>query len=294
MDFPQVSIIVPTFLDTDCLRLCLTALENQTYPKDKYEVIVVNNCVDDDLQPLLKKFKGVKLVTEPKPGSYAARNRGIAEAKANILAFTDADCIPAQDWLEQGVKNLIKTEDCGLVAGSIRVFVHNPSAPKACELYDKLFAFPQKNYLEVDHYGATANVFTYKAVFETVGLFDADMKSGGDYEWGQRVHAANYAMAYAETASIDHPARDSFYELCKKTRRIVDGHYILMRKNLFPKSRFFGGLLADLMLPFRSVPRILADPEIKAKGQRLQVIGISILLRYIKFYERLARLQVGG
>lgn len=294
MDFPQVSIIIPTFRDADCLKLCLTALEDQTYPRDKYEVIVVNNCVEDDLRSLIEKFEGVRLLTEPKSGSYAARNRGIAETKASILAFTDADCIPARDWLEQGVKHLTATENCGLVAGSIRVFVQNSSAPKACELYDKLFAFPQKTYLESDHYGATANVFTYKTVFETVGPFAADMKSGGDYEWGQRVHAAKYTMVYAEAASIDHPARDSFSKLCKKTQRIVDGHYILMRKNLFSKARFFGGLLADLLLPFRSVPQILADPETKANGQILKVIGISILLRYIKFYERLARLQVGG
>ena len=294
MNPPQVSVIVPTFRDSDYLKLCLQALDNQTYPKENYEVIVVNNCVEDNIEPLVKRFKQAHLQLEKIPGSYAARNKGLAVAKGDVIAFTDADCIPLPNWLENGVKRLTETENCGLVAGNIRVFLQNPASPKACEFYDRLFGFPQKTFLENDHYGATANVFTYKTVFERVGRFATHMKSGGDFEWGQRVFKANYSMIYAEDVCINHPARNSLFELRKKIKRIVDGHYTLMRKNLFSKARFFGGFLADLILPFRSVPRILADPEIRAKGKILQVIGISILLRYIKFYERIVRLQVGG
>ena len=293
MDFPEVSIIVPTFRDTDCLAMCLAALERQSYPTDRYEVVVVNNCVEDDLQPLVDQFTHVRLCVEAQPGSYAARNKGLAVAKAQVLAFTDADCIPAEDWLEQGIQSLLKVENCGLVAGSIRVFVQDPASPTACELYDKLFAFPQKQYLENDHYGATANVFTYRHVFDQVGLFAAEMKSGGDVEWGKRVHAAGFTLVYAETARIDHPARSSFAALRKKTKRVVDGHYILMQKQLFAKTRFFGGLAADLLLPFRSAPYILSSQGITGP-QKLQLLGISISLRYIKFYDRLARLRVGN
>ena len=69
MDFPEVSIIVPTFRDTDCLAMCLAALERQSYPTDRYEVVVVNNCVEDDLQPLVEQFTHVCLCVEAQPGS---------------------------------------------------------------------------------------------------------------------------------------------------------------------------------------------------------------------------------
>lgn len=51
----------------------------------------------------------------------------------DIIAFTDSDCIPAKDWIEKGVRNLLNIPNCGLVAG--RDFFKNPSKPNAIELY---------------------------------------------------------------------------------------------------------------------------------------------------------------
>ena len=291
----KFSAIVPTYCDAEQLERCLKALEHQTLASQDYEVIVVNNNADDDLEPLIERFSKASLIVEPKPGSYSARNAGLDIARGEIIAFTDADCIPEPDWLEKGGARLASTPNCGLVAGNIRLFYRDPNAPNPCELYEQLFAFPQKQFLEKDHYGATANVFTYRKVIDDVGGFDSELKSGGDLHWGQKVYAAGYAMVYAPEVCINHPARDSIQELHKKLRRVVRGHRNLIseagasQRGAYTPLRFYGGLVGDLIFPFRSVPMIVLDERLETFSQRVIVIGMSIFMRYLKAFERIAQ-----
>ena len=85
----------------------MNALTKQTYPKNRFEVIVVNNDPADPC-PCIPLPDNFVLTTEGKPGSYAARNAGIKIAKGEILAFTDSDCIPHSNWIEQAVNILLE------------------------------------------------------------------------------------------------------------------------------------------------------------------------------------------
>src|SRR5882672_1210037 len=105
-DMPFVSVIVPAYEHKDELLRCLAALQNQQYA-GAIEFIVVNNGAPGDLADLAGEFPRVVLIDEPKPGSYAARNAGIARAKGSILAFTDADCRPDPTWIARGVRTLL-------------------------------------------------------------------------------------------------------------------------------------------------------------------------------------------
>src|SRR5262245_46024865 len=103
---PFVSVIIPVYNNPDGLRRCLHALEAQTYPKSRYEIIVVDNGSDTPPADMVRAFDRVTLLEEAVPSSYAARNRGLAQARGEVIAFTDSDCIPAPDWLAHGVANL--------------------------------------------------------------------------------------------------------------------------------------------------------------------------------------------
>src|SRR5262245_61424835 len=94
---PFVSVIIPVFGDVEPLATCLDHLEHQTYSRACFEVIVADNGCPD----LARAVRGrdVRVVREPKPGSYAARNAGLAIAAGEIIAFTDADCLPSADWI---------------------------------------------------------------------------------------------------------------------------------------------------------------------------------------------------
>lgn len=184
---PFVSVIIPHYNDPKRLALCLEALAKQSYPVERFEVIVVDNASTEDISDVIQKHPTVRFASEKQKGSYAARNLGLKIAKGDVLAFTDSDCIPAVDWLEKGVECLASDPQIGLVAGAIQIFFENPTRPTPAELYEALVAFPQQDNVELRRFGATANVLTRRNVFEKVGPFRNDVQSGGDFEWGQRV-----------------------------------------------------------------------------------------------------------
>lgn len=129
----------------------------------------------------------LSVIHEPQPGSYSARNSGISNARGEVFAFTDSDCVPARDWVRSGVMHLRSTPNCGFVAGRIVLTVRNADRPGLFELYDLCINFRQEEYVRQFHFGTTANLIVLSGVFEKVGRFDPTYLSGGDREWGQRV-----------------------------------------------------------------------------------------------------------
>ena len=122
---PFVSVIVPVYNDAQRIWKCIESLLQQTYPRQKYEVIIIDNGSTDETRTVIQKYP-VKLLIEDKiQNSYAARNKGIKNACGEVIAFTDADCIPDSDWIEKGVTNLLRTPNCGLVGGEIKLFLEN-------------------------------------------------------------------------------------------------------------------------------------------------------------------------
>src|SRR3546814_6140497 len=97
----QVAVVIPVWNGEAVLGRCLDALARQTLPRGAYQIIVVDNGSSDATRKIARSYAGVELLEEPQPGSYVARNRGIERVRAPIMAFTDADCEPATDWLER-------------------------------------------------------------------------------------------------------------------------------------------------------------------------------------------------
>ncbi len=291
---PFVSVIIPVFNDSKRLALCLKALQNQTYPQNLYEIIVVDNGSEENIKDVVTQFSQAFTTFESRPGSYAARNKGISLAKGEVIGFTDSDCIPALDWIEKGVKNIQSVPNCGLVAGRIELFFKDADKPTPVELYESIeMSFPQQRSLEKQNYGVTANLFTFKSVIDSVGLFDDTLKSCGDRQWGQRVFAAGYKQIYADDVFIAHPARDSFDELYKRVTRIVGGRYDLLKKNSQSSAEVFKDLLMAFKPPFRSFFRIWSNEKLRGNKQKLQFTLVMLFVRYTSTWERV-RLQLGG
>ena len=273
---PFVSVIIPVYNDCDRLKQCLEILDAQTYPKQSYEVIVIDNNSTDDIRSIVDGFEQATYEFEPVPGSYSARNKGLGVAKGDILGFTDSDCAPAANWIEQGVANILKYPGCGLVAGRIDFSFQDPHNPHPVELYDSLYFLQQEKYVEEDHFGATANVFTTRQIFDTVGKFNATLKSGGDREWGERVYAAGYKQIYAADVKIAHPARASFQELNKKLRRVYKGGFYINKKSEVPILELLRELTFDIKPPARFLFRALKERGICDLKNRLSVVILYI------------------
>ena len=97
---------------------CLRGLGRQTC-QDGFEVVVVDNNSDEPIGDLMAPFPFARAVQEAKPGSYAARNRGIDASRGALRGFTDADCVPAADWIERGVAAIRRLPEGGLIGGRI-------------------------------------------------------------------------------------------------------------------------------------------------------------------------------
>lgn len=213
----KVSVVVPTYKDVASLHKCLTSLDALDYPKDLIEIIVVNNDADTDLK---LNQPGVKLLTEKRPGSYAARNKGVVESTGEIIAFTDSDCIVDPNWIKNAVK-LIEHKGTDRIAGKIVVFSEGESN-SIFELYEKTLAFNQCRSAK-QGLAVTANLIVRKQLFSDVGLFDSSLFSGGDTEWNKRASEAGASMCYGEQCIIYHPARASFSVLKRKAKRVAGG-----------------------------------------------------------------------
>ena len=286
---PSVSVIIPVYNDSRRLRLCLEALEKQTYPKGQYEVVVVDNDSEENVGGVVDCFHQAQVVYESQPGSYIARNKGINESIGDVVAFTDADCIPDPDWIQRGVASLLSIPNCGLVAGRIKLFCKDSSRPTAAELYDCVMDFHQQEYLEEKQFGATANVFTFRRVIENVGSFKPELKSaGGDKEWGKRVFAAGYQQVYADDTCILHPARFSLGQLYKKEARDT---FCLGRPKGF--LRIAAAYLRNIRPPIDIVLRAFRDESLAGVSRKLKFVSVLLFLRVVRISEITRRL-IGG
>lgn len=295
-----VSVIIPVYNDEERLQHCLDALCSQTYPAERREIIVVDNGSDVVPDEVVASCEGARLVHEAKEGSYAARNRGIESASGEILAFTDADCEPSSAWLEHGVKCLFSAENVGLVAGRVELVPRAPDQPTPYEYHDMFTYLDQRSAVEQGHYGATANLFTHRTVMSAVGSFNEELVSGGDKEWGQRVHRHGYELVYCEKALVQHPARDSFWALLSKELRVAGGLAQI------DKNRGADGVqsgewswedqVKTMLQPLRSALGVIVGStsrRIPSLMHRLHLGGIILILRVARRLERW-RVRWGG
>lgn len=221
----QISVIVPVFNDWRRVAGLLEALATQEFPSDDFEVLLVDNGSTSipELHNAPRSFTVLHCST---PGSYAARNVGICAAKADILAFTDADCLPSPQWLKHAYRQLkSNNRSDAVIAGGVTLFLPDPSRPTPYALYDLALGIPQERYVRRG-YGVTANLFVPKTVFDQVGLFDSKRLSGGDAEFCRRAGSHGIPTLYLGAAEVLHPTRCEWHELASKVRRVKGGQLL--------------------------------------------------------------------
>lgn len=271
----NVTIIVPAFHDWARLNKCLEALDNQSYEKKDFEIIVVNNDPDDLVPSEYKLPENCIIINEFKKGSYAARNAALRKCRGELIGFTDSDCIPERDWVKKAVNFFIQNNELSRLGGEIKIFFKDKK-PTWVELYDKVFAFPQKDYVNSGN-AATANMFSYYYIFEKIGFFDENLLSGGDYVWGKKAQENNYLIGYAQEVIVYHPARASLKELRKKALRVGKGQAKF--KNF--KEENSNGKILEILKIIK--PRIYEVKRILKRGKNLNLKDKLILI-FLRHY----------
>ena len=221
---PHVTIIIPHYNDPAALELCLESLMVQTYPGSEREIVV---CDNDSMPPeaLAAVLAGrARLVVETEKGAGPARNRAVGVAHGSVLAFIDCDCIAAPEWLAAGIARLT---DADIVGGRVEVF-SDAIRPSGADVFEQIFAFNQRDYIEKKGFSVTANLFCRKATFNAVGPFANGLSE--DVEWCRRAGRMGFSLAYADDALVKHPTRPDWSALRHKWRRMVREEYLTQRQ----------------------------------------------------------------
>ncbi len=284
---PEVSVIVPTYRDGDVLAACLDALARQTFPRERFEVLVVDNGPTPPAPGPARP--GVRWLHEPTPGSYAARNRALAEARGALLAFTDADCVPAPDWVEAGIEAFAAEAGLARLAGHVEVTVRGRVG--AAALHERAFGFRQDRLAQRGT-AVTANMWARREVFDAVGPFDASLRSGGDVAWGWAAQAAGFPVRYAPAVRVAHPSRERVADLAAKARRVYGGEFARRYPASTPRSLVLLHGLRLLKPPVRRMRDALRDGRLRGLDVAA-VASVEMRLRGAQFVEHV-RLSLGA
>lgn len=207
MSQPFFSIIIPTYNRPERLANCLKAIALLDYPRDRFEVIIVDDGskipLDSVVAPLHNQLQ-LKLLRQENAGPAAARNRGAFEAKGEFLAFTDDDCQPTANWLSQFAISFVDAPQAMLGGKTTNALADNPFSTASQKLIDYLYEYynPAKGK---DAFFASNNIAMPTINFRALKGFDISfpLAAAEDRDFCDRWNQA-YPMVYVPSAKIKH------------------------------------------------------------------------------------------
>jgi glycosyltransferase involved in cell wall biosynthesis len=202
-DHPSVSVVVPVRNGASSLEACLRAVLSQDYPGDRFEVFAVDNGSTDGSPDIAKRL-GITTLSEPEPGAGPARNRGIAAARGEIVAFTDSDCKPTRGWLTALIAGLADAEAAtGWIepTNSGNRFSRARAELHRLYLRDCIRLAREQRLDRLD----TANAAVRRSFLNRLGGFDPKVDFPlEDREFGSRVVEQGGRIVFVENAIVRH------------------------------------------------------------------------------------------
>ena len=272
---PEIAIIIPHYNDPARLEICLAALMQNDLTGA--EVVVVDNDSPNPPDAVAARFPGVRFLSETEKGAGPARNRGVAATTAPVLAFIDADCIAAPDWVATA---RAVAGEADLIGGRVDVHDETPPPRNGSQAFEKVFGYDFRHYIEVQGVSGAGNLVTRRSVFDVVGPFRAAVSE--DTDWTRRAVAAGYRLIYRDGLRVSHPSRPDWPALRVKWRRLVQESWALAQaERPGTGTRLRWGIKA-LAMPASAVvhaPKVLRSAKLAGMGERLGALGVLIKLR---------------
>ncbi len=171
----KISLIIPAYNEEKYIEECLLSVQKNG--DQLFEVIVINNASTDRTAIIVKKFPNVRLINEEKRGLPFARNRGIAEAKGDILAFIDADTKLPPNWVKQIISTLEDKNTISL-SGPYIYFDFSFIKKFFVWMYWLILAWP--TYLITGYMSVLGNFVVRKSAIKKIGGFNNEILFYGD------------------------------------------------------------------------------------------------------------------
>jgi cellulose synthase/poly-beta-1,6-N-acetylglucosamine synthase-like glycosyltransferase len=213
----SVSIVIPVRNESANIAALLEDIKEQNYPRELYEVIVVDDHSTDDTLPILKQFKGSNLdfplhilelsdATVQQAYKKAAIEMALREAKGTLIVTTDGDCRVPSNWLQSFV-SCYEKEHCKLMTGPVRFDYKAGSLVEEFQALDFVCMMgitAGAIQTRLHHMGNGANLCYERAAFDAVGGYrgNTDYASGDDLFLMHKV-AAKYPIQIRFVKNIE-------------------------------------------------------------------------------------------
>jgi GT2 family glycosyltransferase len=288
------SVVITTYNRPGPLASCLEALSRLDYPKEAFEVIVVDDGGRQRLDAVVHPFRqllDVKLIRRDHGGAAQGRNTGAVLARGRYLAFTDDDCCPAPGWL-RSLESGLKRDPAALVGGRTANALGSNLCSAASQLIVDIVYEHYNPNPENARFFASNNMALDAGIFRGLGGFDEGfvLTACEDRDLCERWRHQGHRLRYAPDARVDHYHRLSFASFCRQQftygRGAVRFHRLRARRGsgrLWREVGFHFHVGRWLLRPFRetSGPRALALAALLVVWQVVNAAGY--------FYERLRR-----
>ncbi|ALC16851.1 glycosyltransferase, GT2 family [Desulfuromonas soudanensis] len=193
--FPFVSIVIPVFNEERYLADCLNSLMELSYPKEMFQIILVDNGSSDGTIDIARRYP-INIFVKEKSKVGGVRNFGATKAKGEILVFLDSDCSVDSNWLTNGIEKFKGGE--GLVIGGQYLTRDNPS------WIEKYWVL--NNSKKIIHQTTLVGgcIFIPKEIFHKINGFDETLNSGEDSDITYRLRLKGYIVKIDPSLSVVH------------------------------------------------------------------------------------------
>ena len=197
-----VSVVIPAYNAQKTLGLTLQAVLNQTYHGPK-EIIVVDDGSTDKTTDFVKLYKDVIYIHQKNAGPAAARNRGFSVSNGEFVFFTDSDCIPKSDWIEESLAGFLD-DSIGVVCGSYGI-ADSKNMLARCIHKEIIFRHHRLMPMFPKSFGSY-NFCVRRNIFEAAGGFDAGYRnaSGEDNDLSYKILGLGSKIYFEQKSLVDH------------------------------------------------------------------------------------------
>lgn len=231
---PFVTILIPVKNVAKYIKACLDALLNQSYPQDKYEILILDNNSKDSTQEIVLSYGGnVKLIQSGIDSPPKKYNQVLSSVKGEVVGLVDGDANVDKDWLKNVIEPL-KDEKVAGAGGVILTQNREKLIPRLIgyELQDRYERMPK----EIKRM-ASMHIVYKKDILLKAGGFDEKLKTGYDCEIGWRINEAGYKIIFVPEAKVYHHHRENLWAYIKQQYEY--GKFALIR--YFKKPKIFKG-----------------------------------------------------
>lgn len=216
---PEVSIVIGTLDRCEMLERAIRSILDQAVDASRYEIVVVDNGSTDRTREVVAEIQRhapqVRYVQEPQLGLSRARNRGIAEGRADIIGFFDDDGTAEPGWLATMLEVFRREPDTDALGGKIRVAwpANQPSwMPMELQGYYAGCDYgPTPRVLAYPDYPYGPNMMIRRPLLQSIGGFNAavgpqgrNIMSAGEQDLFQRLYQHPIKVLYEPAAVVRH------------------------------------------------------------------------------------------